>query len=135
MARDYGRFLKDDGRLNPRLLPRAVYIEILNRYKRRDDAINAVFDELHWRWDLEKRLTDASATGNERERADVAAEMMAGMNDDDWWPATEAFERHLCDDFRTLAEEWTDVLNPVYDWQDREGWADRHYAQYPVASR
>lgn len=131
--RDYRKFLRADGRLDVRLVPRAVYVEMVNRHKMHEPAIEAVFEQLRWMWDLNKRAKAAAAERRTVTRAELAAEIMAEMDDRDWWAITAAFEDHLAETFAGDVDRWRDLLDPVYDWQESEGWRDRHYAPYPLA--
>jgi hypothetical protein len=131
--RDYHKFLRADGRLDVKLIPRPVYMTMLNEYKRRDVVIIEVFGDLHWRWDLDRRWNDASAAGSPVSRTAVATEIMGEMDDREWWRATAAFEEHLMRSFADDPEQWSHLLDPIYDWQEREGWADRHYAAFPAS--
>jgi hypothetical protein len=129
-TRDYRKFLHADGRLNVRLLPRPVYLQILGRYRRIESVIDDVFEDLRWSWDLNKRTRAAVADGRSVSRADLADEIVGEMEDRDWWKATAAFEEHLISHFGDDPKRWSDVLDEVYDWQEQEGWQDRHYSKY-----
>src|SRR4051794_14642516 len=114
-ARDYGKFLNEEGRLNVRLLPRPVYLQLLERYKSEPAHIDAVYGELYWLWDLNQRAQQAMAVGRSASRDELARELAGEMEDSDWWKLTETFEQHLWRDFAALAPLHRDLLDPVYD--------------------
>lgn len=131
VARDYGKFLTDEGRLNVRLIQRPIYLEMLERYKARPEKVDKVFGELYWLWDLNQRARQAEAEGRAASRVELARELMGEMDDQDWWKVTETFEQSLWADFADEARLYADLLDPVYDVQEAEGWRERHYE--PVA--
>jgi hypothetical protein len=124
--RDYAKFLREDGWLNPRLLPRAVYVEMVGRHRAKPEVIEAVYDELFWLWDLNEATRKAEEEGRQVSRAELAAELEAEMDDKDWWKLTETFEEHLIAHFADNPAEWADLIDPVYDEQERDGWIRRH---------
>ncbi len=125
MERDYSKFLRrtEDGpRLNTRLIPRPVYVEMVKRYRRRPEVIDAVAEEQFWLWDLNERERKAVEAGHQVSRADLAEEIESEMEDREWWATTAAFEEHLMAHFADNPAEWADLLDPVYDEQELEGW-------------
>jgi hypothetical protein len=127
--RDYAKFLNAEGQLNVRLIPRPLYLQLLDRYKADPAHIDAVYGELYWLWDLNARAKAASEAGRAATRAELAQELAAEMDDRDWWKLTETFEQHLWRDFAADAPSYADLLDPLYDLQEAEGWRDLHYAQ------
>jgi hypothetical protein len=127
--RDYAKFLGEHGQLNVRLIPRPVYLQMLERYKAVPEHIDAVYGELYWLWDLNARAKTAAEAGRAATRAEVAQELAGEMDDRDWWKLTETFEQHLWRDFAADAASYADLLDPLYDLQEAEGWRDLHYAQ------
>lgn len=123
--RDYSKFVSPDGRLNVRRIPRAVYVEMVRAHQRRLEAVEHVFAELFWRWDLDQAEQKAIAEGRSTDRVALAQEIIANMEDDDWWKVTAAFEEHLITSFAGEPERWAEYLDPVYDLQEAEGWRDR----------
>ena len=132
-VRDYSKFLHGDGRLNVRLVPRPVYLQMLERYKVVPAHIDAVFGELFWLWDLNQRAQLAAAEGRSAGRDELARELAGEMDDGDWWKLTETFEQHLWRDFAATFALYRDLLDPVYDLQDGEGWRELHYATAELA--
>ncbi|MDQ4044049.1 MAG: hypothetical protein M3173_01170 [Chloroflexota bacterium] len=108
-----------------RLIPRPVYVEMVKAHQQRVEIIEKVFDELFWLWDLNERQRTAEAEGRTVSRAELAQEVMAEMDDADWWKATAAFEDDLITGFSDDMERWTEYLDPVYDLQEAEGWRKR----------
>jgi hypothetical protein len=123
--RDYSKFLKDGNRLNMRLIPRPVWVEMVNHAQQRDDIIEIVLDEMYWLWDLRELAAKAQHEGREAAHADLLQEMMEEMGDSDWWKLTSAFEEHIMRSFAADAGQWAVFLDPVYDLQEEEGWRDR----------
>lgn len=123
--RDYSRFIRDNGRLNVPLVPRAVYVEMVKRHRSKPDVIEKVYDDLFWLWDLREAEKKAAAGGREVSRAELASEIESEMTDGDWWKTTEAFEEHLITTFAAEPGEWADLLDPVYDQQEQDGWIRR----------
>lgn len=123
--RDYTKFLKDGTRLNIRLIPRPVYVEMVKVYRNKEDVIEQVFDELFWLWDLNALAKTAQDAGRQVTRAELADEMISEMSDDDWWAAIAAFEEHLMSSFHKHPEEWASFLDPVYDMQEQAGWTQQ----------
>lgn len=125
VSRDYTKFQHPDGRLNVRRIPRAVYVEMVRAHQRRPDVIEQVFEDQYWRWDLDQAEKKAVSEGKTVDRVDLAHEIIANMDDNDWWKLTAAFEDHLIGSFASEPERWAEYLDPVYDMQESEGWADR----------
>jgi hypothetical protein len=123
--RDYSKFLKDEQRLNIRLIPRAVYVEMVKRHRFKPEVVDLVFDQLFWLWDLNELARAAQAEGRVVSRGELADEMLSEMSDDDWWKTIAAFEEHLMGTFYLNAEEWAEFLDPVYDMQEQDGWTQR----------
>lgn len=123
--RDYTKFIREDGLLWIKRIPRPVYVEMVREYQHRPEIINAVFDELYWLWDLEQAEQKAKDAGNEVDRVSLAHELIEDMDDKDWWAVTAAFEEHLITSFAENPEQWATFLDPVYDLQESEGWRDR----------
>jgi hypothetical protein len=132
--RDYTKFLKPDGQLNVRVIPRPVYLEMLEQLKSDPEHIEAVFGELYWLWDLNDRARKADAAGRQATRVELAREIIGEMDDQDWWKLTETFETRL---WTTFAAEWSryaTLLDPVYDLQEREGWRELHHEKVELPS-
>ncbi|MEI2617049.1 MAG: hypothetical protein V9F06_05285 [Thermomicrobiales bacterium] len=124
-SRDYSKFLKPDGTLYVRHVPRSVYVEMVRAYQLRPDVVEQVFDELYWLWDLDQAEKKAIAEGRSADRVELAHGIIGEMSDDDWWKITAAFEEHLIASFGSDPEQWAEYLDPVYDLQESEGWSDR----------
>ena len=120
--RDYSKFLRENGRLNVTLLPRAVYVEMVKRHRAKSEVIEKIYDELYWLWDLREAEKKAAVEGRDASRAELAAEIEADMSDSDWWKVTEAFEEHLITTISENPQEWAEFLDPVYDQQEQDGW-------------
>lgn len=123
--RDYTKFLKDGDRLNMRLIPRAVWVEMVKHARQRDDIIEYVLDEMYWLWDLRELLRKAHAEGRQPSYGELLQEMMEDMSDSDWWKLISAFEEHIMRSYASNPAEWAEFLDSVYDLQEREGWRDR----------
>lgn len=123
--RDYTKFLKEGERLNIRMIPRDIYLEMLKRYRQDTSVIDAVFDDLFWLWDLNELEKQARAEGREVSRVELADELISEMADDDWWKVIASFEEHLMDAFASDPGRWAEFLDPVYDMQERDGWTRR----------
>ena len=123
--RDYTKFIREDGRMWTKRIPRPVYVEMVREYQRRLEVINAVFDELYWLWDLEQAENKAKESGKVVDRVTLAHELIEEMDDKDWWSVTAAFEEHLITSFAEAPAQWASFLDPVYDVQESEGWRDR----------
>ena len=123
--RDYSKFLKDDGRLNVRLLPRPVYLQMVKEYRREPSVIAEVFEANFFLWDLEEAERKLAEAGEKVDRSAIAQQMLGEMEDDDWWKVTQGFEEHFQRHFQSCVERWTDVLDPVYDDQESAGWTVR----------
>lgn len=124
MSRDYSKFLNEDGRLSVKLLPRRVYTVIVTRHRQRDEVINDVFERLFFLWDLNQIIESERQAGNDITRAEAAQRVLDSMDDGDWWRVMRAFEERLIGDFREVAQEHADLLDPVYDEQETQGWID-----------
>lgn len=133
-GRDYRKFLRDDGKLNVKLIPRSVYLEMLARHKSDPAVIDVVFEQVRWTWDLNDRLRRAARNGTQMTPGEAAAVVMGEMDDQEWWRTTSAFEEHLMLHYQDDPGGWVDLLDPVYDWQEAEGWRDVHHARYPPAA-
>lgn len=126
--RDYTKFIRDseDGpRLHVKLVPRKAYVEMVNRWRSRRDVIETIAEEGHWLWDLRELEQQALAEGREVTYAELAEEVAGEMDDREWWKTIAAFEEHLITHFPSDPESWADVLDPVYDLQEQEGWKPR----------
>jgi len=126
--RDYTKFIReaDTGpRLHVKMLPRNVYVEMVNRWRSRQDVIDKVAEEGYWLWDLKGLEQKAQAEGRHVTYAELADEVAAEMDDREWWKVMEAFEEHLITSFPADPASWSDLLDPVYDIQEREGWKPR----------
>ncbi len=55
----------------------------------------------------------------------MADEITAEMDDREWWKVMEAFEEYLITSFPNDPAAWADLLDPVYDLQEQEGWKQR----------
>src|SRR5215203_2446311 len=86
--RNYAKFMREDGRLNVRLLPRPVYVEMVKRHRSNPAVIDKVYNDKFWLWDLNQAVTKAEAEGREASRSELAAELESGMDDKDWWELT-----------------------------------------------
>ncbi|HMM43968.1 MAG TPA: hypothetical protein PKA95_18890 [Thermomicrobiales bacterium] len=123
--RDYAKFIRPDGKLYVRRIPRPVYVEMVRAYQQRPEVVEEVFEQLYWRWDLDQAEQKAAAEGRDTNRVELAQELIAEMADDDWWKLTAAFEEHLIAGFAKEPARWAEYLDPVYDLQEAEGWRDR----------
>jgi hypothetical protein len=126
--RDYSKFIREteDGpRLHVKMLPRKAYVEMVNRWRSRQDVIETVADEGFWLWDLRELEKKAQEEGREYTWAELASEVAAEMDDREWWKTMEAFEEHLITHFPEDPAAWADILDPVYDLQEAEGWKPR----------
>ncbi len=120
--RDYTKFIRPDGKMYVRRIPRAVYVEMVRAYQHRPDVVEEVFEMLYWRWDLDQSEQKAASEGRDADRVTLAHEMMADM--EDGWKVTAAFEEHLVASFASDPAQWAEFLDPVYDLQEAEGWRD-----------
>lgn len=120
--RDYRKFLNEDGRLHVRYLPRRVYTELVNDYRREDAIIDEVFEELYFSWDLNQKLEEMKKAGEEPNKAIAAQRVIDEMDDRDWWMVMSAFERVFARDFIHVAERWSAKLDSIYDDQEEHGW-------------
>jgi hypothetical protein len=123
--RDYAKFLHENGRLNGRLIPRAVWVEMVKQHRSSPEVIDEVYDQLYWLWDLNEAQRKAEAGGRDVTRQQLASDLESEMNDSDWWKLTEAFEEHLMSCFGDDPQRWAVFLDPVYDLQEQEGWRQR----------
>lgn len=123
--RDYSKFIRPDGKLYVRRIPRAVYVEMVRAHQQRPEVVEEVFEQLYWRWDLDQAEQKAAAEGRDTNRVELAQELIVEMADDDWWKLTAAFEEHLIAGFAEEPARWATYLDPVYDLQEAEGWRDR----------
>lgn len=122
--RDYRKFLNADGQLHVRYLPRRAYTELVSEYRRDDAIIDEVFEELYFSWDLNQKLEEMEASGEEPSKAVAAQRVIDELEDRDWWLVMGAFERAFARDFAANAERWAAVLDSIYDDQESNGWRD-----------
>ena len=123
--RDYTKFIRESEtgpRLHVKMLPRKIYVEMVNRWRSRRDVIEAVAEEGYWLWDVRELEKQALAEGRQVTYAELAEEVAAEMDDREWWKVMEAFEEHLITNFPADPTAWSDLLDPVYDLQEQEGW-------------
>lgn len=123
--RHYSKFIRetDEGqRLNVKLVPRAVYVQMVNRWRSRQDVIEEVADAGFWLWDVKELEEQARAEGRQVTYAELAEEVAAEMDDREWWKTMAAFEEHLITHFPNDPAAWSDLLDPVYDLQEQQGW-------------
>ena len=125
MARDYTKFLRDDGRLNVSLIPRKTYTQMVNEHRRQEHVFRKVFEAQFWSFDLEQAKLKANENGETVSSADLAQQVLDGMDDNDWWKCMQAFEEHLIAHFHESPEQWSHHLDPVYDEQEQAGWVKR----------
>jgi hypothetical protein len=126
--RDYTKFVRESEtgqRLHVKLLPRKVYVEMVNRWRSRRDVIEQVAEEGYWLWDVKELEKKAQAEGREVTYAELAEEVASEMDDREWWKQMEAFEEHLITNFPNDPAGWSDLLDPVYDLQEQDGWKPR----------
>jgi hypothetical protein len=126
--RDLSKFVRqaESGpRLYVKMVPRSVYVEMVTRFRGRPEVIDEVADAGFWLWDLDERQRQAAAEGRETTRGELADEIMAEMDDREWWATIAAFEERLITQFPNEVDAWSDLLDPVYDLQEREGWRER----------
>lgn len=123
--RDYSKFLKDDGRLDVRLVPRPLYTRMVKEYRRQPEVIAEVFEAHFWLWDLEETERKLTAAGEDVDRAAIAHEMLGKMEDSEWWEVMQSFETHFLQHFHACWERWPAELDPVYDEQESAGWIAR----------
>jgi hypothetical protein len=126
--RDYSKFVRQTEtgpRLYVKMLPRKAYVEMVNRWRSRRDVIETVADEGFWLWDLRELEQKAQEEGRDYTWAELAREVAAEMDDREWWKVMEAFEEHLITHFPEDPAAWADILDPVYDLQEAEGWKPR----------
>lgn len=125
MTRDYRKFLGEDGRFNPKLVPRKDYTAMINDYRKREPVIREVFGKLYWLWDVENLKKEYEEAGEEVPFDELAQEVMHGMDDDDWWQTIGAFELHFIEHFNDDVSQWYPFLDHVYDDQEQAGWTLR----------
>jgi len=126
--RDYSKFIREgeEGpRLNTRLIPRAIYVEMIKRWRGRNDVIELIAEEGFWLWDLKELEQQAQAEGRDATWAELAEDVYAEMDDREWWKTISAFEEHLITHFPEDPTAWAELLDPVYDLQEAEGWTQR----------
>lgn len=128
MDRDYRKFVRDTDegrRLNVSMIPRPVYVEMVKRWRRRPEVIERIAEDGYWLWDLKELERTARAERRQVTWADLAEEIEAEMDDREWWKTTAAFEDLLIEQFPENPSEWADLLDPVYDLQEQDGWIQR----------
>lgn len=123
--RDYSKFLKDNDRLDVRLVPRPVYTQMVTDYRQQPEVIAEVFFELFWLWDLEERERKLAEEGKAVDRSAVAQEIIGEMDDNEWWKVMQAFETRFQEHFAECSSRWADLLDPIYDEQEAAGWIAR----------
>ncbi|MEX1159095.1 MAG: hypothetical protein WEC79_09225 [Thermomicrobiales bacterium] len=126
--RDYTKFIRESEtgpRLHVKMLPRPVYVKMVNQWRSRPDVIETVAEQAYWLWDLKELERRALAEGRAVTHAELAEEIMGEMDDRDWWKTTEAFEEHLITSFPTDPGAWAELLDPIFDLQEQEGWKPR----------
>ena len=126
--RDYTKFIRETEngpRLFVKMLPRPVYVEMVNQWRARREVIEFVAEQGYWLWDLKESQERADAEGRQVTYAELAQEILPEMDDREWWKTTEAFEEHLITHFPDDPGAWADLLDPVYDLQEQEGWKPR----------
>lgn len=127
--RDYQRFVREvDGvaRLHVKLLPRATYVALVHAWRARPEVIQAVADDGFWLWDYNARTQQLEAEGVVATPWEIAEDVLREMDDREWWANMERFEEHLITNAPAQLEEWAELLDPVYDEQERDGWILRH---------
>lgn len=122
MERDYKKFLREDGALDQKLLPRKAYTSIVARYRQRPEIIDEVFEELYFAWDLGEKMKAQKERGEEVDKVAASNEVLAEMDDKDWWMVIGAFEKRVIHRFPDIAGEFSDILDPIYDDQEEHGW-------------
>ena len=125
MSRDFTKFLGEDGKLNVRMLPRPVYNQLVTAYRRQDHVFRDVFANKFWLWDLDDIVRMAAEVVEDLASADAAQRVIDGMDDTEWWACMSAFEAHLITNFSSCMNQWSDLLDPVYDDQEQAGWTRR----------
>lgn len=123
--RDYSKFLKEDGRLDARLVPRSAYTQMVKDYRRQPEVITEVFGTHFFLWDLEEAERTLAAEGEPVDRAEMAQDVLGKMDDDEWWQVMRSFETHFQKHFQACSERWSHLLDPVYDEQESAGWVAR----------
>ena len=119
-ARDYSKFLTEDGKLNTALLSPQTYGALLVAYRQDPDVIREVFDELWFLWDLQRREQQA---GPNPDIAEIAQGIIDEMDEDDFRRVRVAFEQRLVDRFGDDPARFAAILDPVYDVHERDGWS------------
>lgn len=122
MKRDYGKFLREDGTLDQKLLPRKAYTTIVTRFRQRHEIIDEVFEELYFAWDLNEKMKAQRARGDDADKVAASNEVLAEMDDRDWWMVIGAFEKRVISRFPEIANQYSDILDPIYDDQEEHGW-------------
>lgn len=125
MERDYTKFLNENGTLNIRVIPRPVYTQMVTEYRGQEHVFREIFQERFWLWDYEEAQRRAEAEGREVSPAEVAQEVLNGMDDKEWWEVMTAFETHFNRHFHEDPYRWAELLDPVYDDQESVGWTRR----------
>ena len=126
--RDYSKFIRegDDGpRLHVKMVPRNVYVEMVTNWRSRREVIERVAETGYWLWDLKELEHQAQADGREVSLVELADEIAGEMDDREWWKTMAAFEEDLITAFPNDPEAWSELLDPVYDLQEQEGWKPR----------
>ena len=123
--RDYSKFIRESEtgpRLHVKMLPRPVYVEMVTQWRGRPEVIEFVAEQAFWLWDLRELEQQAQTEGRQVTIAELAEEIQGEMEDREWWKTTEAFEEHLITHFPENPAAWSELLDPVFDLQEREGW-------------
>jgi hypothetical protein len=120
--RDYTKFIGDEKRLNMRLIPRPVWVQMVEHAQQQDAMIEQVLDEMYWLWDLRQLEERARSEGRTATCPELLQELMSEMSDRDWWKLTSAFEEYIMREFHSDPAYWARFLDPVYDAQERDGW-------------
>jgi hypothetical protein len=118
-ARDYSKFLNEEGKLNVALLPPPTYTALLVAYRQDPSVIREVFDELWFLWDLQRREEQA---GPDADIAAIAQSIIDEMEEEDFLRVRAAFEQRLINRFGDDPARWAAILDPVYDEHQRDGW-------------
>jgi hypothetical protein len=117
--------LKDDGRLDVRLIPRPIYTQMVKEYRQQPEVISEVFETHFWLWDLEETERALAAEGESVDRGEIAQKMIGEMEDNEWWQVMQSFEAHFQEHFQSCSTRWSALLDPVYDEQESAGWVER----------
>ena len=79
-ARDYTKFIRETEtgpRLFVKMLPRPVYVEMVNRWRARREVIEIVAEQGYWLWDLKDLEEQAGTEGRQVTYAELAQEILA----------------------------------------------------------